>query len=41
MFLFTIAPSFEHLRTINGQVINTYRDGCSEIQLLEDDNQWD
>ncbi|XP_029172028.1 uncharacterized protein LOC114941268 [Nylanderia fulva] len=33
--------SFEFLRTVNGQVFNTYQDACRELQLLEDDNHWD
>lgn len=33
--------SFEILRTVNGQLYNTYKDACCELQLLEDDNHWD
>ena len=33
--------SFEFLRTVNGQVFNTYQEACRELQLLEDDNHWD
>ncbi|GFQ84634.1 uncharacterized protein TNCT_429421 [Trichonephila clavata] len=33
--------SFKFLRTINGQVFNTYQDACKELQLLEGDNHWD
>jgi len=33
--------SFQFLRTVNGQVLNTYQDACRELRLLEDDNHWD
>lgn len=35
------STSFEFLRTVDGQVMNTYQDACRELQLLEDDNHWD
>ncbi|GFQ97793.1 uncharacterized protein TNCT_225881 [Trichonephila clavata] len=33
-----VPTSFKFLRTINGQVFNTYQDTCKELQLLEGDN---
>ncbi|XP_054710754.1 uncharacterized protein LOC129220340 [Uloborus diversus] len=33
--------SFEFLRTVNGQVFNTYQDACRELQLLDAHNHWD
>ncbi|XP_037928495.1 uncharacterized protein LOC119662913 [Teleopsis dalmanni] len=33
--------SYEYLRTVNGQLYNTYHDACRELQLLESDNHWD
>lgn len=33
--------SFEHLRTVNGQLCATNHDACLQLKLLEDDNHWD
>ncbi|XP_023315517.1 uncharacterized protein LOC111693855 [Trichogramma pretiosum] len=33
--------SFQDLKTINGQVCETYRDACYKLQLLENDTHWD
>ena len=33
--------SFEALRTVDGEVFNTFRDACLERGLLEDDRHWD
>ncbi len=33
--------SFEHLKTVNGKVCNTYQEACGLLGLLEDDEQWD
>ena len=30
-------PSFSDLRTVNGQLCETYKDACSKLNLLEDD----
>ena len=32
--------SFEFLRTVNGQVFNTYQNACHELQLLKEDHLW-
>ena len=32
--------SFEHLRTVNGVVCQTFRDACKEYGLLDDDKEW-
>ncbi|XP_050339716.1 uncharacterized protein LOC126766058 [Bactrocera neohumeralis] len=33
--------SFQHLRTVNGQLCQTYREACQLLQLLENDSHWD
>ena len=33
--------SFQELRKVNGQVCATYREACQELNLLENDAQWD
>ncbi|XP_044594412.1 uncharacterized protein LOC123271894 [Cotesia glomerata] len=33
--------SFESLRTVNGQVYETYQAACAALKLLENDNHWD
>ena len=33
--------SFEHLRTVNGEVFTGFREACLELGLLEDDRHWD
>ena len=38
--LFIGATSFQDLRTINGQVYETYKDTCETRGLLEDDGEW-
>ena len=38
--LFIGATSFQDLRTINGQVYETYKDACETRGLLEDDGEW-
>ena len=35
------AISFQHLRTINGIIYNTFRDACGALGLLQDDKEWD
>jgi len=32
--------SFEHLRTVNGVIFQTYQSACSELGLLEGDEHW-
>jgi len=34
------AISFEHLRTVNGQLRPTFKDACIALGLLSDDNEW-
>lgn len=34
------ATSFESLRTVNGQLFNTYQEACKEYGLLDDDKEW-
>jgi hypothetical protein len=34
------AFSFEHLRTVDGTIYNTFREACSARGLLQDDNEW-
>jgi len=34
------ALSFSDLRTVNGQLCETYKDACSKLNLLEDDAEW-
>jgi len=48
MFLFTTSisqctrpTSFQHLRTINGELCGSYREACQRLQLLENDDHWD
>jgi hypothetical protein len=33
--------SFEDLRTVNGVLYNTFKEACSALGLLEDDDEWD
>lgn len=33
--------SFQHLRTVNGELCETYREACHRLQLLENDAHWD
>ncbi|XP_046660821.1 uncharacterized protein LOC124354421 [Homalodisca vitripennis] len=33
--------SFEHIRTVEGEVCSTYRQACQKLGLLEDDQHWD
>lgn len=33
------ATSFESLRTVNGQLFNTYQEACKEYGLLDDDKE--
>lgn len=33
--------SFEHLRTVEGEICSTYRQACLKLGLLEDDQHWD
>lgn len=33
--------SFEHLRTVQGVVYNTYQAACKAMGLLEDDSHWE
>lgn len=32
--------SFTDLRTVNGQLCETFKDACSQLNLLEDDAEW-
>ncbi|KAL4091330.1 hypothetical protein QTP88_026033 [Uroleucon formosanum] len=49
MFLFTTATiwpvcgptSFQHLRTVDGELCGFYREACQRLQLLENDDHWD
>ncbi len=34
------ATSFEHLRTMDGTVHDTFKDACIAMGLLTDDNEW-
>ena len=34
------ATSFEHLRTVNGQVKPTFKEACIALGLLSNDNEW-
>jgi len=34
------AMSFEHLRTVNGNLMDTFKDACGALGLLADDNEW-
>ncbi|XP_052750249.1 uncharacterized protein LOC128200537, partial [Galleria mellonella] len=33
--------SFQHLRTVNGVLCDTYREACQHLGLLENDTHWD
>lgn len=33
--------SFEYLRTVDGQICETYREACQKLQLLENDEHWE
>lgn len=33
--------SFESLRTVDGQVLPTFRAACQKLNFLENDSQWD
>ena len=33
--------SFERLKTVNGDVLETYQEACRALGLLQDDNEWD
>ncbi len=35
------ATSYEHLRTFNGETVQTFKEACRLRQLLEDDTEWD
>jgi hypothetical protein len=35
------ATSYEHLRTMEGRVHNTFKDACIVMSLLANDNEWD
>jgi len=35
------ATSYEHLRTVDGRVHDTFKDACIAMGLLADDNEWD
>jgi hypothetical protein len=35
------ATSYEHLRTVDGKVHDTFKDACIAMGLLADDNEWD
>jgi len=32
--------SFQHLRTVNGVIFQTYQDACKKLGLLEEDEHW-
>jgi len=34
------ATSFNELRTVNGNLCETYKDACSKLNLLDDDAEW-
>jgi hypothetical protein len=34
------ATSFEHLRTVNGDLKPTFKEACIALGLLSDDNEW-
>lgn len=34
------ATSFEHLRTVRGEVLTTFKTACLHLGLLEDDSEW-
>lgn len=33
--------SFQHLRTVDGELCGSYREPCQRLQLLENDAHWD
>lgn len=33
--------SFQHLRTVDGELCGSYREACHRLQLLENDVHWD
>ncbi|CAI6377042.1 unnamed protein product [Macrosiphum euphorbiae] len=33
--------SFQHLRTVDGELCGSYREACQRLQLLENDDHWD
>ncbi|KAL1516386.1 hypothetical protein ABEB36_000305 [Hypothenemus hampei] len=33
--------SFQHLRTVNGELCSTYKEACQHLQLLENDTHWE
>lgn len=35
------AHSFQNLRTVNGNLCETYREACQQLNLLENDAHWD
>jgi hypothetical protein len=35
------ATSYEHLRTVDGKVHDTFKDACIAMGLFADDNEWD
>ena len=35
------ATSFDNLKTINGQICRTFKEACTHLGLLQDDNEWD
>lgn len=32
--------SFQHIRTVDGHLYETFRDACNALQLLENDKHW-
>ena len=32
--------SFEDLRTVNGEVCDSFQEACTKLGLLQDDNEW-
>ncbi len=34
------AKSFEHLRTVDGHIFNTFHEAAAELKLLADDKEW-
>lgn len=35
------STSFENLRSVNGNILGSYREACQELGLLKDDKHWD
>jgi hypothetical protein len=35
------STSFQHLRTIDGELCGSYREACHHLQLLENNANWD